>query len=196
MEIQDLAAEYESRSNEELLRLSLDQEQLTSAAVIALNNELAKRGINGAEQLDAFRETEEERTAKVASNPGSFFFIQPWGVGRRRFGKAERVYNSANGVERFKTTVFVVLFWVPLIPTGTYVVERSLKSLFPRIIFREKLPLDWEQVLKVWIVAALCVFAVIVAYGLLIRGPLMLAPRRNRPVGQSHTPIFDPHNPR
>ena len=169
MEMQDLAAEYETRSNEELLRLALYPEQLTSEAVIVLNNELAKRGINGAEQLDAFRKAEEERTAKVASNPGSFFFLHPWGVGRRHFGKAERVYNSANGVERFRTTVFVVLFWVPLIPTGTYLVERRLKSLSRRTIFREKLTLDWEQVLKVWVVAATCIFAIIVAYGLLLR---------------------------
>ena len=166
MEIQELAAQYETQSNEELLRLALYPEQLTSEAMLVLNNELLKRRIHGPEQLDAFRKAEEERTAKVASNPGSYFFIYPWGVGRRRFGKAERVYNSTTGVDRFKTTVFVVLFWVPLIPTGTYLVERRLKSISRRIIFREKLPLDWEQVLKVWIVAALCIFAVIVAFGM------------------------------
>ncbi len=169
MEIQDLAAEYETRSDEELLRLALYPEQLASEAVMVLNNELAKRGINGAEPLNAFRKAEEERKAEVASNPGSLFFIAPWGIGRRRFGKAERIYNPETGLERFRTTVFVVLFWVPLIPTGTYLVERRRKSLSGRTIFREKLALDWEQVLKVWIVTVACIFAVMVAFGLLIR---------------------------
>ena len=32
-------------------------------------------------------------------------------------------------MERFKTTVFVVLFWLPLIPSGTYLVERKREFL-------------------------------------------------------------------
>ena len=70
-----------------------------------------------------------------------------------RFGKGNRSYDPETGLERFKTTVFVVLFWFPLIPRGTYLVER--KRTPPDGVFGlERLPLDWEQVLKVWVVAA------------------------------------------
>jgi hypothetical protein len=54
MEIQDLAKQYQTKSDDELLRLALDSEQLTSAAAAVLNSELAKRQIGGTEQLNAF----------------------------------------------------------------------------------------------------------------------------------------------
>lgn len=70
-----------------------------------------------------------------------------------RFGKANRVYDAQTDVERFKTTLFVVLLCFPLIPTGTYLVER--KRVFPdKLTGIERLPLDWEQVLRVWVAAA------------------------------------------
>ena len=40
MEIQDLAGQYQSRTDEELLRLALDPEQLTPEANAVLNDEL------------------------------------------------------------------------------------------------------------------------------------------------------------
>ncbi len=47
VEIQDLAEEYQSKTDEELLRLALDPEQLTAEANAVLNDELARRRING-----------------------------------------------------------------------------------------------------------------------------------------------------
>jgi len=47
-------------------------------------------------------------------------------------------------------------------PTGTFRVERKREWISRDIIVIERLPLDWEQILKVWIVAAGGVFALIV----------------------------------
>jgi hypothetical protein len=70
-----------------------------------------------------------------------------------RFGKANRVYDPKTNIERFKTTIFIVLVCFPLIPTGTYLVER--KRILPdKLTGINKLPLDCEQVLRVWVVAA------------------------------------------
>ena len=171
VDIQHLAEEYASKSDGELLQLALNPEQLTPEANLALSGELAKRGINSREHLDAARHQEEERKAEVARDTGKLFVIHPYGIGRKRFGKAERSYDPDSGVEQFKTTVFVVLFWLPLIPTGTYLVERKRGFLSGEINVLKRLPLDWEQVLKVWVVAASILFGLILAFKLLRHMP-------------------------
>jgi hypothetical protein len=81
-----------------------------------------------------------------------------------RFGKADRSYDPETSIEQFKTTVFVVLFWLPLIPTGTFLVERDSAFLRNQMIVLKRLPLDCEQVLKVWVVTAGTLLAVIWAF--------------------------------
>jgi hypothetical protein len=49
--------------------------------------------------------------------------------------------------------VFIVMLCFPLIPTGTYLVERK-RDVPDAVTGIEKLRLDWEQILKVWVVAA------------------------------------------
>lgn len=154
MEIQDFAERYQNKTNEELLQLARALEQLAPEASIALANELRRRGIDGADRLKAFSEEEDRYKREKENNPGAFFFFYHLGIGRKRFGKAERSYNSETGIERFKTTVFVILFWFPLIPTGSYVVERKRGFFSNQIKILERLPLAWEQVLQVWVVAS------------------------------------------
>jgi hypothetical protein len=67
-------------------------------------------------------------------------------------------------MERFTTTVFVVLFWLPLIPTGTYRVQRKKQFFSSDMVILEKLPLDWTQVLGVWAVAAVSLLGLTLAY--------------------------------
>ena len=169
VEIQDLTEEYQSKTDEELLRLALDPEQLTAEANAVLNDELARRRINGTERLKTFREEEEQRKEEQSRDPGKLFLVHPYGIGRKRFGKAERIYNPETGMERFKTTVFVVLFWLPLIPTGTFLVERKRAFLSNQMTVLEKLPLGWEQVLKVWVVASATLLAAVWVFELLPR---------------------------
>jgi len=169
VEIQNFSEEYQRKTDEELLRLTLDPGQLTPEANIALNDELARRRINNTERLNAFREEEKQRKEEEKRDPGRLFIAHAYGIGRKRFGKAERVYNAQTRIERFKTTVFVVLFWLPLIPTGTFLVERKRKFLSDEMTVLERLPLDWEQVLKVWVVASVVLLAVIWVFKLLPR---------------------------
>jgi hypothetical protein len=161
MQYEELIKSYAGKSDEELLRLQLDSENLTMEASTALTGELARRGINGKDRINAFRHQEEKRKEELAKDPGSLFFSFRLGVGRWYFGKADRVYDSTTRVERFRTTVFIVLLFFPVIPTGAYLVEKRRGFLSGKVRILKKLPLDWEQVLKVWVVAALAVLAVI-----------------------------------
>jgi len=68
MQIGDFAREYQAKTDEELLRLAIDSEQLTSEAKAYLTSEFAKRGIN-AEQIRTFREEEELRRTGTPERP-------------------------------------------------------------------------------------------------------------------------------
>jgi hypothetical protein len=160
MNAQELAEEYRDKTDKELLRLALVREQLTAEAKDVLSSELARRRINSGAHLDVARNEEQERKAENDSSLGTLGFVPLFGAGRMRFGKADRVSDPETGLERFKTTVFVVLFFFPLIPTGTYLVERD-RSLPYKVNGLERLPLDWVQVLKVWVVAAGSILAFI-----------------------------------
>ncbi len=153
MNVQEIGEEYRNKTNKELLRLALAPDELTPEAKVVLTAELATRGINGEANLDTARHEEEAAKAENDRELGTLGFVIPVGVGRMRFGKANRVYDPETDLERFKTTIFIVLLCFPLIPTGTYLVERK-RTLPDKLTGIEKLPLDWEQVLRVWVVAA------------------------------------------
>ncbi|HXZ27603.1 MAG TPA: hypothetical protein VEG08_06335 [Terriglobales bacterium] len=160
MDMRELAEVYRNKPNEELLRLALTPEELTQDASVALADELARRGINRQADLEAARREEEKRKAEEERNLGMLGFLPHLGVGRMRFGRANRTQDPQTGRERFKTTIFIVLFWFPLIPTATYLVERKRGSPDALTVV-EKLPLDWEQVLTVWVVGAGSILAII-----------------------------------
>ena len=119
--------------------------------------------------MKALRDEEEQKKKEESKNPGRLMVLHPYGIGRKRFGKADRTYNSETGMERFRTTVFLVLFWLPLIPTGTFLVERKRRFLSSPITVLERLPLDWEQVQQVWVIASAILLAVIWVFKLLPR---------------------------
>src|SRR5260221_4699000 len=149
MQVQDFARHYAEVTDEELLRLALVPDQLTDDANLALNAELSARRLGKPEHLARFHAQEEERKREIARQTGQFFLIHPYGIGRMRFGKAARRFDSDSGLEEFTTTVFVVLFWLPLIPTGTYRALGKRGFLRRKIQVLEKLPLNWAQV---WLV--------------------------------------------
>jgi hypothetical protein len=100
------------------------------------------------EEMNNSAKAENERTL------GKLGVFHLFGVRRIRLGNADRVYDPETGLERFRTTVFIVLFCFPLIPTGTYLVERKRRGSPDELKVLEKLRLDWEQILKIWVVAA------------------------------------------
>ena len=68
MHIQDLTWEYQSKSDEELLRLATEPDQLTADARTVLAGELARRQIDGVERLKHFHE-EEQQGRRAAKQP-------------------------------------------------------------------------------------------------------------------------------
>lgn len=169
MQVQGFARHYAEITDEELLRLALVPDQLTDDANLALNAELSARGLGKPEHLARFHTQEEERKREVARQTGQFFLIAPYGIGRMRFGRAARRFDSESGLEEFTTTVFTVLLWMPLIPTGTYRVLGKRGFRPRKIHVMEKLPLDWAQVGRVWAAALVGATVFLVAFSFLLR---------------------------
>src|SRR4051812_23967631 len=99
----DLAEQYSAMSDEELLRLAADQGQLTPDATLYLEQELTRRDIGDEERLLAFQKEEQEQREEQRRDTGKLFLIHPYGIGRKRFGKADRSYDQQSETEWFKT---------------------------------------------------------------------------------------------
>lgn len=169
MQAEDIARSFQNKTNEELLRIALHIGQLSPETTNILRAELARRRLGDPDQVNSKRLERARIRAEDANDPGALFFFSRLGFGRMRFGKADYSYDADTRIEHFKTTLFWVFFWFPLIPSGTYRLERRRKFLSRKIWSWEKLPLDWKQVLRVWIGAAAIIFSLGLALTLLRR---------------------------
>jgi hypothetical protein len=92
-------------------------------------------------------------TEKTLRNHGQFFLTY-FGIGRWYLGKVDYSYDPQTGLERFRTTVFILLLYLPLFPTGSCLVEKKRGYFAKKVTILRKLPLDWRQVFRVWAVVA------------------------------------------
>jgi hypothetical protein len=93
MNIQELGEQYQEKTDEELLRLALNGEQLTREANLAFTGELARRGIASQARLDVAQKDEQERKAESERSLGTLGVFHLFGAGRIRLGNADRVRN-------------------------------------------------------------------------------------------------------
>lgn len=109
---------------------------------------------------DQLSSNSEAQNANSAKKPGTLF-IARFGIGKWHLGKADLVFDPNSRIEQFRTTVFILLLWFPLVPTGTYLVRKRRGYFSKGITVLKKLPLDWGQVLRVWGVAVCALLALI-----------------------------------
>jgi len=157
MDVQELAEQYRQMSDEELLRLALEQEQLMDEARLAFQTEMSTRGITK-EEVEDYRAEDERLRLKEQRRKELKQFA---GNGNRFwYGKSQLKYDPETQLERFTTTVFVGFAGVPVVPVGTFRVRRK-RRFWSSPTAIQKLSLDWEQVLKVWLAAAAFLFVIL-----------------------------------
>jgi len=143
-----------------LMRIAMDRDELTPEAGAALEAQLAKRGL-GEEQQRAFALTYRIETDRDIQQHSTGRPTLPWtGSYFGYYGKRDLV--KMHNREQFQTTMWFCLFWIPLIPLGSYLVHRTTSTwlgLFDDVRTIRKVPLDWEQVFKTWAVTALVLAA-------------------------------------
>ncbi|HEX4309843.1 MAG TPA: hypothetical protein VHZ25_07430 [Acidobacteriaceae bacterium] len=155
----DLAREYGSRSDNDLLRLIRIEDQLTPESRAALHAELEQRGLRADRNHSTPENTDQALAAYCRTQPGAMFFVPHMGIGRSYFWKSHSTVDRSTGMEVFEATVFLVLFWVPLIPLGTWRMRRKAGVFPARCEGVDRLPLDWHQIRVVWSVAGAALFA-------------------------------------
>lgn len=156
--------EYAHKTDDELLRLALELDSLTPEARLALAFELRQRCLDSPSRLEQFRGQERQQLHLEETRIGNLTLFVPHGIGKRTYGRVNREMRGTD--EEFDTTVFFVLFYFPLIPLGTYRVLR--KQLAKSFYVLDRKPLNWLQVLSVWLKSIGFVAAIPLAIQLLI----------------------------
>ena len=154
---------YRDKSDDEILLLGVAIDELTPEAREALKTEMSQRGLTAdtVEQLRFDREFENRLAAKnkKASELKRY----------TRFGKRDRVLLERTNRERFTTTFFIGFVYLPIVPVGTYRVEKLRDRWRGTMIILERRPLDWEQVLGAWVMSSGIAFAAMWTFKLWIR---------------------------
>ena len=155
-----IVPDYTDKSDDELLNLALDSASLTPEAVDALKAELNKRGLGSPEHLSRFAE-EQKRSDLADLNDRIKKLGLSWrGFGRKLYGKSNVEVLGAS--EEYDATVFLVAYYFPLIPTGTYRLSREWGAKDFRVLEQKK-ALNWGQVVWIWTIAIGLIAAAIIA---------------------------------
>jgi hypothetical protein len=156
--------DYGEKSDDELLRLALESDSLTSEARDALTSELKRRQLDSPVRLAKF--SEEQAAAKHLDDITlGDLSLSYRGNGRRAYGRSNREVLDTS--EEYDATVFAVVSYFPLVPMGTYRFSREQSD--KRVCVLDKKPLDWGQVLRVWLTALAIIAAIPFGLDLFLR---------------------------
>jgi hypothetical protein len=158
----DFSNQYQCLSDDELLRLDADSGSLLPEARTALAVEIKRRNLDSVAVRENF--SEEERQSLIASKPHDPDLILAFGTGRRAYGRTN--YQIQGIEEQYDSTLFIVLFYIPIIPLGTYRVVRTKDERCFYIL--NEVPLDWTLVTAVWMKAAWGVFIFFLFWAVLL----------------------------
>jgi hypothetical protein len=157
MNDEDFGEQYRGLSDEAIIQLA-SEGGLRPEADIALRTEMRKRSI-GARQVRSLRV--EERKTKLQTRVGNNPYFSYRGIGLRLRG--DKFLNEADKTkEIIVATRWIVVAFMPLIPLGSYRVKYVNDNGRPIIV--GKVPLQWDQVLNGWKVAALTALVFVVIF--------------------------------
>jgi hypothetical protein len=148
----DFAAQYEALSDDEILRIAADRKDLLEEARKALDQEMLRRGLKESEVTQYQSHVEREKIREATN----LRFWMRYGIGKRFFGKGEYASDSSAKWEEFDTTLWIVVFWVPLVPLSTFRIRRSKKiRLFGpwesyKFTVISRRGRDWSLILLTW----------------------------------------------
>jgi hypothetical protein len=165
--------EYSHLTDDEVTHLAEECGELTDEAKHDLDLELRRRNISLA---DVAAYHAESQRLSPPSDPNLLWAsaYPSHGMGRKILGKAKCSHDPASEFEEFDTTLWFLIFWLPVIPLASYTVKREVhrgwKWFVPRRMWIvRKLPRNWEQILATWLKAAVLLLAIRLAVPLVLR---------------------------
>ena len=157
--------EYQHLTDDEILHLAEEREQLTQEAQLALDGELNRRRISPSD-IDSYTlervELESAEKLKRSVSP----YIAHVGLGKKFYGKTNRRRDPSGLFELYDSTLWFVALWFPVFPIATYTVRRNFEKWlgfeFASVPIAVKRHLrNWEQIFLTRIKAMLTLWAVI-----------------------------------
>jgi hypothetical protein len=168
-------AEYPHLTEDELLHLAEDRQQLTDDARLALDAELSRRRLAPSD-IDAYHVEREaaDKAEKLKRTVRSY--ISNVGLGKKFLGKANRHRDTEKLFEQYDATLWFVVLWFPVFPIATFTVRRDLErwlgfTVGSEAVAIERHPRNWEQILLTWVKAASVLLALRLTFLLLEHHP-------------------------
>jgi hypothetical protein len=147
--------DYQQLSRDEVLRLVLEKDQLTDEARLALEAEVARRGLSH----DDFADFKSDEATALRERQKEIERATPRQTYKEFRGRKNYCHDARFRIEEFDTTLWIVGFWVPFVPLTSLRIRRKFRRWWNvcvsdqyRVI--EGRPLDWEQILLTWIKTA------------------------------------------
>jgi hypothetical protein len=171
-------AKYQHLTDDEILHLAEDRDQLTDNARLALDVELSRRRLAPSDiEADRIEREAVDKTEKLTNVVR--FYIDRVGLGKKFLGKASRRRDPSGLFEQYDTTLWFVVLWCPVFPIATYTVRRDLERWWGGVsasdeIALERHPRNWEQVLLTWVKASAVLLAIRLTLLLLAHHPAWL----------------------
>jgi hypothetical protein len=167
--------EYQHLTDDELLHLAEARDQLTDGARMSLETELSRRRLSSSD-IDSYviqGEAAEKAERLKRAVPSYIFNV---GLGKKFFGKTKRRRDPSGLFEHYESTLWFVVFWLPVFPIASYTVRRDLQrwlgmTVASDAVAIERHPRDWEQILLTWVKAASLLLALRLAFLLMLRHP-------------------------
>jgi hypothetical protein len=146
--------DYRHLTDDELLHLAEQRNQLTDDAQLALNAELNSRKLSSAD-IDTYRTGREEaEKADELRRARTTYYNRGWA--KKFLGKANRRRDESGTFEEYESTLWFVVWLFPVFPIGTFTVRRDIKRRLglewkgPEVAL-ERQPRNWEQILLTWV---------------------------------------------
>jgi len=120
--------EYQSLTDDEVLQIATEREQLTDDARSMLDSELALRKLSIKDvqsQKIAYERAEKLERARLGHKILSQRTFSRRGFGINFFGKTNVRRDPAGHFEEYDATQWVVILWIPVFPVATCTVHRT-----------------------------------------------------------------------
>jgi hypothetical protein len=170
--------QYEHLTEDELLHVADEREQLTDEARLALDSELRRRSLSTSE-IDTYKQkcandnkADELRRAKRQ-------VVHNVGLGKKFFGKTNCRRDPSGLFELCESTLWFVVLWFPVYPIATYTVRRDLERWMGKPFASTEIalgrhPRNWEMILFTWVKASAFVLALRLLFLIMLRHPAWL----------------------
>lgn len=167
--------QYEHLTEDELLHVADERDQLTDDARVALESELRRRNLSTSD-IDEYRRqcADDNEADKVRRARRQI--IPNLGLGRKFLGRANRRRDQSGLFELYESTLWFVVLWFPVYPIATYTVRRDLERWLGMEIASDEIALDrhsrnWEMILLTWVKASALLLAIRLSFLLLSHHP-------------------------